>query len=144
MTAHWLSIEIALAADGLRTRKLSAASDKQTAERLRDLNKELPFILNFGTIGRKTFPRRLLGGFLTTIEYTSDVCLLILSKDSNIQKAVVMKNILPIEFRLPVGDPPHLVDGLLWPNSWCLTWPDPISWITSSPDLSVTLFPAGS
>ena len=31
-----------------------------------------------------------------------------------------------------MGDPPHLVDGLVWPNSWCLTWPDLIAWITSS------------
>ena len=53
--------------------------------------------------------------------------ILIYLKDSNIQKAVMMKNILSIKFRLLVGDLPYLVDGLFWPNSWHLTWADPVT-----------------
>ena len=30
------------------------------------------------------------------------------------------------------GRSPHLVDGLVWTISWCLTWPDLIAWITLS------------
>ena len=39
-----------------------------------------------------------------------------------------------------MGGPPHLVDGLLWPNSWHVTLPDLIAWITLNPDASDTLF----
>ena len=32
--------------------------------------------------------------------------------------------------RLSMGDPPHLMDGLLWHNFCCFTWPGPITWIS--------------
>ena len=63
-TVNWLPIEIALAADGLRTMRLNSVT---LADLPRDFNK-LAFILNFGTIGWKECPRRLSDGLPTTIE----------------------------------------------------------------------------
>ena len=58
---QFLSIVIALAVDGLRTRRLKSVT-------FTDFNKELAFILNFGMIGWKACPRRLWDGLITTIE----------------------------------------------------------------------------
>ena len=109
-----LSIGIALAADGLWTRRLnsvtlihgSTASDTyrtQMAEQSCDFNKELAFILNSGMIGWKTYVHdacRMVANYdrkqtknRWNFFFTSDDWLLISSlKDSNTQATVTMKN----------------------------------------------------
>ena len=56
------------------------------------------------------------------------------------KKAVVMKRILSIKLRLPMVDPTHLVDGLLWHNFCFFTWPGPIIWISRKWPVWFTVF----
>ena len=133
--AHLIPTEIALAADWLQTRRLNSVifSDLSHLTSATQTNggaatwfqEKYAFFFKFWNVrveSVSTTPVGCVANCDRRQTKINDDWLLISSKDTNFQKAVEKKNILSIKFRLSVGDPAHLVDGLRWPNSWC--WPD--------------------
>ena len=102
---------------------------EQTAERPRNFNKELAFLFEFWNDRMESvsvgwvanYDRRKTNTNQRNVFFHGWYLVTDFIEGFKHSEASAMKHILPIKFRLSVGDPPHLVDGLVWPNSWFLT-----------------------
>ena len=145
-TAHWLFIAIALTADGLWTRRLNTPSHswidrKQHSSHVISIKNLNSFWILEWSIGKRNHDAWRMDNQLRStaskkkkkITEMSFSWLMIgywfLERIWTYRRQWRWNNCVN-KVMLEVGEPPHLVDGLLRP--WHVTWPDLIAWITQN------------